>query len=282
MYLTRKENNMAILHEKLWLMGEDPDGHYSDDGETGLPNQYGLPGHSIMTAVEGLFYLDIPNMCRVRIKGGPMPPYDQHSEVMRPCREVLWSILGAGGDYSEEWRDTDEVIRQANMYPNITGGFFDDFFGPRRRAYYTPEKLREVRKRCDEGVKGRKLNMWVTFYEYNLEQIPNVKMWLDEFDYITFWIWNGSNLSKIEQYYDEVFKLCPDKKIVAGMFMWNYGERRPMTVAEMELQADFYLRKIKEGKLDGIMIVGNPICDLGLESVEWTRNWIAAHKNDEI
>ena len=271
---------MATLHEKLWLMGEDPDGHYSDDGETGLPNQYNLPGHSRMTAIEGLYYLDIPNMCRVRIKGSPMPPYDQHSEAMRPCREVTWSLLGAGGDPSLGWTDTDEVIKQANMYPNITGGFYDDFFGERRRTYYTPEKLREIRKRCDDGVKGRKLDMWVTLYEYNLEQIPNVKEWLDEFDVITLWVWRASNLPKIEEYYKQLRAIAPDKRIVAGMFMYNYGERRPMTVADMEFQADFYLRSMKEGWLDGIMVCGNPVCDLGLDSVEWTRNWIQAHKND--
>ena len=273
---------MAILHEKLWLMGEDPDGHYSDDGETGLPNQYNLPGHSRMTAIEGLFYLDIPNMCRVRIKGGPMPPYDQHCEAMRPCREVTWSILGAGSSTFDDWKDVDEVIKQANAYDNITGGFYDDFFGMKRRTAYPPERLREIRKRCDAGVVGKKLNMWVTLYEYNLEEIPDVKKWLDEFDYITFWVWYGKNLSKLKKYYDDLIKLCPDKKIVAGMFLWNYGDRCPMTVEQMKMQADFYIDMIKQGKLDGIMIVGNPVCDLGLESVDWTREWIQAHKNDIV
>ena len=273
---------MATLHERLWLMGEDPDGHYSDDGETGLPNQYGLPGHSRMTAIEGLYYLDIPNMCRVRIKGSPMPPYDQHSEAMRPCREVLWSLLGAGGDPVLDWTDTDEVIKQANMYPNVTGGFYDDFFGVRRRTYYTPDRLREIRKRCDDGVKGRKLDMWVTLYEYNLEQIPDVKQWLDEFDVITLWIWSASNLKRLREYYDQLYRLALGKRIVAGMFMWNYGERREMSVEQMKLQADFYLKEMHAGRLEGIMVCGNPVCDLGLASVEWTRNWIAEHKNDEI
>ena len=168
------------------------------------------------------------------------------------------------------------------MYPNVTGGFYDDFFGVRRRTYYTPDRLREIRKRCDDGVKGRKLDMWVTLYEYNLEQIPDVKQWLDEFDVITLWVWRASNLTKLREYYDQLYRLAPGKRIVAGMFMWNYGERREMSVEQMKLQADFYLGEMHAGRLEGIMVCGNPVCDLGLASVEWTRNWIAEHKNDEI
>ena len=273
---------METFRDKLWLMGEDPDGHYSDDGETGLPNQYNLPGHSRMTAIEGLFYLDIPNMCRVRIKGTPMPPYDQHTEAMRPCREVTWSILGAGNSTFDDWVDVDEVIKQANKFENVTGGFYDDFFGKNRRTVYPPERLREIRQRCDERVIGKKLNMWVTLYEYNLEQIPDIKPWLDEFDYITLWVWYGKNLEKMESYYEQVFEMCPDKKVVAGMFMYNYGERCPMSVSQMKRQGDYFLSLMREGKIDGIMFVGNPICDLGLEAVEWTRNWIKEHRDDII
>ena len=145
---------------------------------------------------------------------------------------------------------------------------------------YPPERLRAIRQRCDERVIGKKLNMWVTLYEYNMEQIPNLKPWLDEFDYITLWIWYGRNLEKMESYYEDLFKMCPDKKIVAGMFMYNYGERCPMTIEQMKRQGDYFLKLMREGKLDGIMIVGNPICDLGLEAVEWTRNWIQEHKYD--
>ena len=39
-----------------------------------------------------------------------------------------------------------------------------------------------------------------------------------------------------------------------------------MTVSDMEFQADFYLRSMKAGWRDGIMVCGNPVCDLGLDS----------------
>ena len=77
--------------------------------------------------------------------GKPEIPYDQDSEAMRPCKEVVWSLLGAGGEPVTEWGDLEEVVRQSKMYPNITGGVFDDFFLPHRISHFTPEKHIEVK-----------------------------------------------------------------------------------------------------------------------------------------
>jgi len=267
---------MAIFQNKLWLWGQSPDSHYLED------NTYNLPAHSRMSAVEGCHYFGIPNICRVRMKGHPVPPYDQESIAMRSCREVVWSLLGAGGEpIIDDWTDTDEVIRQANLYPNITGGIFDDFFGPKRIAYYTPAKLREMKARIRAGC-PRPLDLWVVCYEHNLDDIPNIADYLAEFDVITYWTWRGCELGRIEENLNRIQQMVPGKRTLAGMYMWNYGERCPLTIEQMEYQASLYLRLIREGTLDGIVICSNCIADLGIEAVEWTRNWIDAHRDDVI
>ena len=266
---------MSILRDKLWLWGQSPDAHYEHN------NTYKLPGHSRMTAVEGALYFDVPNMCRVRMMGHPQPPYDQESIVMRPCKNVVWSLLGAGGEPVTEWGDTDEVIRQAKLFPNISGGVFDDFFLPHRISHYTPEKLREIKnKMCTEAA--RQLDMWVVCYEDKLDTIPNIKEYLREFDVISFWTWRGSELCRAERNIERIRELAPEARIMAGCYMWNYGERKPLTIDEMKYQADLYLRLIHEGKIDGIILCSNCIADLEIEAVEWMRNWISEHKNDEI
>ena len=45
---------------------------------------------------------------------------------------------------------------------------------------------------------------------------------------------------------------------------------------------DQYLRLMKEGLIEGIVICSNCIADLGIEAVEWTRNWLIEHRDDEI
>ena len=266
---------MSTLHERLWLWGQSPDVHWEDN------NTYNLPGHSRMTAVEGLMYFDIPNICRVRMMGHPMPPYDQESIAMRPAKQVVWSLLGATAEPVTEWGDSDEVIRQAKKFPNITGGVFDDFFIPKRIEHYTPEKLRSIKKRMSAET-GRPLDMWVVCYEDKLDNVPNIASYLNTFDVVTFWTWEGCHLDRAERNIERIREMAPNTRILAGCYMWNYGESCPLTMEQMKFQTDLYLRLIKEGKIEGIIVCSNCIADLGIECVEYMRNWIREHKDDVI
>jgi hypothetical protein len=210
--------------------------------------------------------------------GKPEIPYDQDSEAMRPCKEVVWSLLGAGGEPVTEWGDLEEVVRQSKMYPNITGGVFDDFFLPHRISHFTPEKLIEVKnKMCEDA--GRHLDMWVVLYEFMLDRVPNLEGYLNEFDVITFWTWRGKEIPNIKANIDRIRAMAPGKKIMAGCYMWNYGERCPLTIEQMQEQCDTYLELVKEGVIEGIIVCSNCIADLGIECVEWMRNWINEHKD---
>ncbi len=269
---------MARFQDRTWLWGQSPDKHYST--YHGKENQYEIPGHSRMTAAEGCFYFGIPNICRVRCGGHPQPPYDQEGEVLRPCREVVWSILGAGGKVDDEGtRDIDAVIREAEKHPNVTGGVFDDFFN--RTYYYTPEKIREIKQYVNTHA-PRPLNMWVVCYEHDFDRVPNLAEYLDVFDVLTFWTWKGSELGRTEENIRRIHEMAPTKRILAGMYLWNYGEPGPLTSEQMIFQADLYLRLMKEGLIEGIVICSNCIADLGIEAVEWTRNWLIEHRDDEI
>ena len=263
------------LRDKLWLWGQSPDAHWEEN------NTYNLPGHSRMSAVEGCYYFGIDNICRVKMMNHPQPPYDQESEAMRPCKRVVWSLLGAGGEPVTDWGDLDEVVRQARMYPNIVGGVFDDFFLPARIEAFTPEKLREVKQRMCTGA-GRELDMWVVCYEDKLDNVKNIGAYLNEFDVITFWTWCGSQLYSAERNFDRIRELAPGKRIMAGCYMWNYGEGKPLTESEMRFQLYLYYRLIKEKRIDGIIVCSNCIADLDIENVALMRSFILEHGEDEI
>lgn len=263
------------LRDKIWLWGQSPDAHWESN------NTYNLPGHSRMTAAEGCFYFGIPNICRVRMMNHPLPPYDQESEAMRPCKQVVWSLLGAGGEPITDWGDLDEVVRQAKMYDNIVGGVFDDFFLPERIAQFTPEKLASVKKRMCEGA-GRELDMWVVCYESKLDTVENIGAYLNAFDVISFWTWCGSELVNAERNFKRIRELAPKARIMAGCYMWNYGEEKPLTEDEMRFQLDLYYKLIREQKIDGIIVCSNCIADLKIENVELTRRFIEEHGDEEI
>lgn len=263
---------MATVRDKLWLWGQSPDGHNAADGSI----NYNLPGHSRMTAMEGNIFFGIPNCCRVRILGHPQPPYDQESLVMDSLDQVVWSLLGAGGEQATEWGDLEEVLRQARMFPNITGGVFDDFVSPVRLPVYTPEKLRAMRKRLREDA-GRPLDMWVVYYErdlYRPELNDQLLPRLQEFDVVTFWTWYGNELANLERNLDTVISMLPGKRMMAGCYLWDYGNKRPLPPELMEHQCQVYLDYLQRGKIDGIIVCSNCIADLGIEAVDWMRRWI--------
>jgi len=50
----------------------------------------------------------------------------------------------------------------------------------------------------------------------------------------------------------------------------------------MKKQCETGLRWIQEGKIDGMIFLANTTMDIGLESVEWTRQWIKEVGNTSI
>ena len=139
---------MSKLIDNIWLWGQDPGSHHVNPA-------YNLPGENKMTAIEGCDFFGIKNCCRVAMSKGPIPPFDNESIPLDKLDNVVWSVVGAGGitRNEENFGDLDEVIRQAKSHKNICGGIMDDFLlSERRRALYTPDKLREAT--------GLPVNMW--------------------------------------------------------------------------------------------------------------------------
>jgi hypothetical protein len=64
--------------------------------------------------------------------------------------------------------------------------------------------------------------------------------------------------------------------------MWDYGEKRPMPVELMEKQCTLGLEWLHQGRIEGLVFLASCICDLELEAVEWTRQWIARVADERL
>ena len=64
--------------------------------------------------------------------------------------------------------------------------------------------------------------------------------------------------------------------------MWDYGQKKPMPVHRMQQQCEIGLRWLKEARIEGMIFLASCICDLNLEAVEWTREWIASVADEEL
>ena len=57
--------------------------------------------------------------------------------------------------------------------------------------------------------------------------------------------------------------------------MWDFGAKRPMPVELMKQQCELALKLLRERRIEGMIFLATNICDLNLETVNWTRRWIA-------
>lgn len=252
----------STVRERFWLWG-----HYAGSHDTG----YDLPAASRITPVEAAFYMAIPNMIQVRYDGQPELPFQQYAVPFRALREVVWSLVGASGATDRSEREA--VLELVSQNPNFSGVMMDDFFTGKRegkRAALTISELRQLQKRLKGG--GKELDLWVVLYDHQLED--PVSDHLELCDVVTFWTWRAADLRDLKPNFEKAEELTPTARRVLGCYMWDYGEKKPMPVATMEMQCELGLEWLKQGRIDGMIFLASCICDLELETVEWTREWI--------
>jgi len=262
----------ATVRDKLWLFGmpiKDP-----RQRAAWLPPL--PPGHQ-MTTFEAASYLGIHNALFVVQANFPEPPFDSYARTLLPLKRVVWSILG---DSTSNRTDLDEVLRLAERFPNITGGIMDDFFRhPKREgpvARYTLEEIEQFRARLHRAA--RPLELWVVIYAHQLA-MPTDE-YLERCDAITFWSWWGRELPQLEENFARLEARAPNKPKLLGCYFMDLGGvedggdgKLPLDL--MKHQCQLGLKWLHEGRLQGIILLGNPVCGLGLETVEWARDWIA-------
>lgn len=267
------------LRNKLWIWGQTPGTHHSG---AGVDDLYHVPGTNRMTALEGAVWFGIPNMFRVVSMGQPVPPYDQEAMVLDKLDKVVWSVVGDWStERNNEQSDIEEVIKLAGKYDNFVGGVMDDFLNDIRIGIYPPERIKAMSERLHTALTKR-LDYYLVFYAHELTE-PKAPEYLPFFDVVTFWNWRSEELEKLEDNINKLKSLMTDEKpIYCGCYMWDYGNKQPMSATRMKLQLDTYYKWLKEKKIDGIVFCSNCIADVGLEAVDYARKWIEEHAEEEI
>ena len=261
----RKEaDNLCTVREKFWIWGHPPGSH------NGLP---GLPGASRMTPAEAARWLGVPNLLMVSYGGCPEPPFDRHAMALGDLRNVVWSIIGnASSTRNDRKSDLDEVITLAEKFPNVTGAVMDDFFTDSEPyGRYVVKDIQRFRDRLHGAP--RPLDLWVVLYRHQVG-LP-IAEYLNLCDVVTFWTWKAADLGDLERNFDEFQSLASEKRKVLGCYFWDYGGEKPMPLELMQHQCQLGLKWLEQGEIEGMIFLASCICDLGLEAVEWTRDWIA-------
>jgi hypothetical protein len=241
-------------------------------------NDYPALGRrSVVTPVEGAFYLGVPNIIVVQSSveearyGRLEPPFAQYTVAMRPLKRVVWSVVGSGGFTTPD--ETREVLELAKTTPNFAGIMLDDFFTGKKdgkRAQLSVAELAKIRRQLRAA--GKELDIFVTLYT-SLLDLP-LSDYLSLVDVVTLWTGGAADLANLETNLLKVEKLVPNKKIMLGCYVVDYSQKKSIPVSAMQHQCETGLRWLRERRIEGIIFLGNTTMDLDFEAVEWTRQWI--------
>lgn len=225
-----------------------------------------LNDQSFMTPVDAADYMGIENIIMVSYGGKPVPPFAPLQEEFKKFKKVVWSIIGDSAcRYEKEDAYVDEILSLQKNYSNVCGGIMDDFFNEGRSTF----DLDLISKK----MRAAKLPLWVVVYDGQIAR-EDVLNKLQDCDVITFWTWDVKDISSMEKSLTDLRSKFPDKKIVSGCYLWNFGGKLPMTIRHMEYQCNASLDLLKDGTIDDIIILGSPLIGMKLPTIDWTRNWI--------
>ncbi len=253
------ESEKQTLRDRFWIWTH---------AEGSYKLEYGLPRTSRMTPVEGAVYLDVHNLLFIRYSGKPEMPFDQYAVAFRPMKRVVWSLVGAGGQSNDKERD--HVLDLAGRFPNIVGFVMDDFFKNDGTGSLSVEQLKDLRGRLVIG--GKRRDLYVVLYKHQLD-MP-VQAHLEFCDKITFWTWEAKDLVELESSFDRLEKLAPKHGKLLGCYLWDFGTGKPMPLDLMKKQCELGRKWLEQGRIEGMIFLASNVCDLELETVEWTREWI--------
>lgn len=235
----------------------------------------------------GCDFFGITKCLRVTMKAGPFPPFDAEADKLRGLDEVVWSAIGArgaGAMYDHDHSDLDAVLEIAGKYPNITGAVLDDFFAGVEEAGKSDGRhsLASIRAMSDRlhRFPRRRLDLWMVWYTYQLDF--KVAEYLEWCDVVTLWTWKGSDLSRLDEHLESCVQKTPGKRRYLGIYLWNYGEAKPLEPRQMADQMDRAYRWLKSGEVEGLIFCSNAIADIGLPTVEYARQWIARVGDERI
>jgi hypothetical protein len=259
------------LRDRLWMWGHGP----------GTTNDlYNIPTGNNIDMADAIDSMGIPNVCVIRWRGKPEPPFDEYIKQFHKTKRVAWSVVdGAPQDYEQKKQWTFEL---SEKMPNLVSFFLDDYFHgesipPEGQedspACLTLDQVRSLHHEM-KSLK-RPTDLSVVLYSYQLQ--PGLKRHIDACDVVSFWTWHATDLVALKDNFKRYREIVPDKPTLLGTYMWDFGNSKPITMELMKLQLDFALEQFKQGQIEGMIFHCTPLCDLGLEAVEYSRKWIAEY-----
>lgn len=274
----KRRSYRSNIRDRLWMWGHEP--------ET-INGHYNIPIGQNISMANAIRSMNIPNVCVITYLDKPEPPFDEYIKQFRDTKRVAWSIMSGPPKkytYEEQKREAFELL---NKMPNLVNFYLDDYFvgeaippegSDISPAYMSLEQIRELRNE----TKSLKQKPELTLVLYAHQLHPGIKPHINYCDSVSFWTWWANDLAVLEENFEKYRKIIPDKPTLLGIYMWDFGNSKPISLDDMKLQLNFAYQKLKEKQIEGMIFHCTPLCDLDIEAVHYSRQWIAEHGDEKL
>ena len=255
------------IGDRLWMWGHHAMSFASMKGDP--KEQYNLPFDRRIDMADACREMNIPGCFVVRWRNLPkkadIPAY---MKQFKDTKRVGFSITDSAKDSFEE--KVRFGLAYADMMPNLTTLVMDDFFSYKGYGL-TVDAIRAAKRQMTE----RNVKLGVVLYADANEVKVEFKEVLDLCDEVTFWFWHGKNVGTIEAQVGKLKDLVgPEKPILLGQYMYDFGGRKELPGKDMETQLAATSRLLSQKAIDGVIFHCTPLVDMNLDAVNVSRAWI--------
>ena len=266
------------LQDCLWMWGHES-GDYDGPG-----NIYNIPTSAPIGMAHACGYMGIPNVCSVR-----WTPCDKvHLWQYRAMRRFGWVIGHNHETYEKLCPFATSLVKD---YPNLSAFELDDFFDNKpdvleqspeggemlvSPATLTLTELDALKKRMAQFP--HHIELQIVLYARQLR--PTIVPALNYADTVLFWTWNGADLSKLTTNFQTYRQLMSDKPTLLGIYMWDFGDSKPLDMDFMKAQLSLALEWWKNHDINGLIFHCTPLVNKNLPAVEYCHDWIAEHAHE--
>jgi hypothetical protein len=223
---------------------------------------------------------ELLNVNNVILAGHGLPAdLEKANEITRSDAgkgRIVWEIASDDGMHKPPFsyeKTIEHFAQVVKEYPQVEGVFLDDMSSMSMDAGFGAEHLRAIRQQLPQSVK-----LWGAVYTMNFER-PGMDSIIEGLDVISLWVWHARDLEKLEKDVATLEAKFPDKPITLGLYLYDYGEARPMPRDLLAKQAELALKLAHEGRIEGIIFL---TINNDAEAVQWTMEWIQKVKGQNI
>lgn len=195
---------------------------------------------------------------------------DQLTRDVLGLKRIVWEIAADGKEsppfvYTKRMA---QVRKLVDEHSKIQAVVLDDMSTVGIDKGFKPEHIRQIRALLPG--KYRRVKVWGVVYTMSLGR-PGINDYIKELDVILLAEWHAKNVVHLEKHVDHCKRLFPDKSVVLGLYLYDYGGGRRIPHDLLETQCATALRLAHAGCIEGIEFT--TINNDGA-AVAWTTNWL--------